>query len=224
MHFHPFQYLADVGVSVSLSATIGPHWLPIHIGPIEISASINLHGTPIAGCARLHISFFSVTVYLGPDNAEPPRLDLKFFLRMIKQVPADTEDDTIDDFLFSVTDGLISNAHTNSSESAVQDKSKVVKVRGSNLALNIQTRMPVIRAVINGNGVDLPKDADSTIYARPMQLDTSFSQSEMSISLKNGKNLSTVKLEATPRVKSVPSALFGKCEDFPLLLSCRHRR
>ena len=49
MHFHYFQYQADVGVSVSASATTGPHWLPIHIGPIEISASVNLHGPPIAG-------------------------------------------------------------------------------------------------------------------------------------------------------------------------------
>ena len=72
--------------------------------------------------------------------------------------------------------------------------------------------MPVIIAVINGNGTDLPKGIDVMVYAKPMQLDTAFSQSEMSITLKDGESLRTVKLEAAPFAKCVSSAIFGKCE------------
>lgn len=220
MHFHPFYFEADVGICLCASVTLPCKLFTLHLGPLEFSASLSLHGPPVAGVASLHLWRWSVTVCFGPPPLPMPALDLDHFIRMIKNVAQDAEQSVVDAtpaHLLSITKGAVTPGEAAAAANSGKNDadSPPTEIRGSLLQFEVQTRVPVLSATISGQDrhdtvtVD-GKTVTPRIFARPMQRPDAFAASHLVISLVRTKSSEVVSLNATPILKDMPPALWGE--------------
>ncbi|KAK3376171.1 hypothetical protein B0T24DRAFT_572789 [Lasiosphaeria ovina] len=216
MQFHPFSYEANVAVTLFATAALNLVLWTEHFGPMEFSATLSLRGPPLAGEAKLHLWRWNIEVVFGQAPAKPKALTLDQFVRMVKNLPLDTpprESSPVPDHLVDVTGGRAPADGAEASRSPVE-------VFGAGMRVEVQTRVPVLKARISGNTeqprASTVKDRQGQIlttrlFARPMQLTQEFGASELVITLK-GERGGEVPLNAQPVVKGVPPALWGECE------------
>ena len=215
MNFHPFYFEADVGVSIYASVSIGKGWFSIHLGPLEFTASLSLHGPPIAGTAHLHLWTYSVTVCFGPGPAPPPALGWTDFLRLVKNLQKGEDETKMTNFMFTITQGEITPGSADAGATPAQG---VSNVRAAQFKFQVETRVLVIAAVIGpaGKSVISTDDAGNPwtpqVYATPMQLGSPFSGSDLSILLKRESTDELAPLKGTPMFKKLPPALWGECK------------
>jgi uncharacterized protein DUF6603 len=168
IHFRPFQFQAEVGINVYVSATIG--WEPFSTDvSLEIGASLSLHGPPLAGVAHLHLWFINVTVRFGPDRTLLLKLSMTDLLILVKQVKTLEEAKALPDHLFSITKGAITPEVKQKGSEA---EKAIPKVRCAQLQFEVLSRVPIIFAECNKRPASLGEKRD--VYSVPMQLAAPF--------------------------------------------------
>jgi len=220
LQFHPFFFDIQIGINFYAAVTLGSGILSLHLGPLEFSATLMLHGPPVAGQATLHLWRWDVTVVFGPPPSPPPALKLRDFVLMIKnQKPEDKE--TKPDFMFSIVKGAV--APDKADEPLSSDPTKAIDVRGADFQFTIETRFPITNATVN-NQTAKPftsngklSEVTPPIYSIPMQKREAMMSSVLTIILtRDGEAVSdsmrSIKLIEQPIIKQLPPALWGQCE------------
>jgi hypothetical protein len=215
MHFQPFHFEADVGVTVYVSSVIGWGILSKDVN-VDVSARVELWGPPLAGVAHLHLWFIDISVRFGPGRALPDRLSTTKFLTMIKQAASDSEAGDIEDHLFSVVRGAIMDGEVIPNPKR-GEKPKPIRVRASLLRFEVQTRFPVRTARYNDDDEWTPQGG-SEIWISPMQLNSSINESKFEVKVTNTSNPEAPKpaFELKPIIKPVAPAIWRRCKSgFP---------
>ena len=215
MNFHPFYFEAEVGVSIYASVSIGKGWFSIHLGPLEFTASLSLHGPPY----RRHCSSAPMDVQrhrvlrarsraacgAGVDRLPPSG-----------QEPAGGRGREEDNELYVYHHAGRDHARLGGCRSHA--RAGVSNVRAAQFKFQVETRVPVMAAVIGAAGKSAI-GADEAgnpwtpqVYAAPMQLDSPFGGSDLSILLKRESTDELVPLKGTPVFKKLPPALWGVCK------------
>jgi hypothetical protein len=182
-----------------------------------------LRGPPISGEAHLHLWRWDVQVVFGPPPTPARSLNLREFVRMIKNLPLDADDATeakVHDLLVRFTGGLV----VTDGVAGDVKKSQSVLVRGAQLRFEVQSRMPILTAHVGGHDPDVmipTSDGKGTVkprlFARPMQLANELHQSKLEIVLKRKTAVAEVVLDVEPIVKNVPPSIWGACKVFFVL-------
>ncbi|UKZ78429.1 hypothetical protein TrVFT333_006169 [Trichoderma virens FT-333] len=225
MHFHPFSFEINIGVSIYASAKMDLLLCTKTYSPLALSASLSLWGPPIAGLVTLKLWEFEIKVAFGPSRFNPKSLSLNQFVRVVKNLPAEEPRDggkekEIPNHIVSVIAGKVATGENKTTNS--------VEISAAGLLIQVQARVPVLSALISGN-TETKKSIVQTgngetitpqIFARPMLLKNPFQISELVITLlqKNGEE---IKLNANPLIQSLPPALWGDYVEKPDLTSLK---
>jgi len=86
MTFHPFHFVADIGVEVGVEFDLELLFITIHIS-VHLSAGVHLAGPSFGGYAYVDFWVFGFTVPFGDQNDRPPALTLDQFQDLLLQVP-----------------------------------------------------------------------------------------------------------------------------------------
>ncbi|KAI1161146.1 hypothetical protein F5B18DRAFT_674876 [Nemania serpens] len=214
VQLHPFWFDVNVGFRFSAEVHIGSGILAINLGPVGFGADMHLWGPSVSGTAKLHFFCFSHTVYFGSTDpsGRAPKLEIDGFLRLVKNQDdhssksSTAADAPIDDFyLFSILSGTVSQKKAASEQSTAITSGRsgdvtltVAHVRGSQLEMTIQTRVPVLSAVFNKDKDGHSHDSQS-LFAAPMQLDKPFTLSQLLVLLVlDGSGGADIQLDCTP--------------------------
>ncbi|EHK18407.1 uncharacterized protein TRIVIDRAFT_225720 [Trichoderma virens Gv29-8] len=225
MHFHPFSFEINIGVSIYASAKMDLLLCTKTYSPLALSASLSLWGPPIAGLVTLKLWEFEIKVAFGPSRFKPKSLSLNQFVRVVKNLPAEEPRDggkekEIPNHIVSVIAGKVATGENKTTNS--------VEISAAGLLIQVQARVPVLSALISGN-TETKKSIVQTgngetitpqIFARPMLLKNPFQKSELVVTLlqKNGEE---IKLNANPLIQSLPPALWGDYVEKPDLASLK---
>lgn len=221
LQFHPFWFDIEIGVSFYASVRIGIGILSIHLGPLEFSASVRLHGPPVAGRATLHLWRWDVAVCFGAPPKPPAKLELDEFIMMVKNQKPDDKTPK-PDYLLSITRGAIETDRPDEAAQGMDDPNKTIEIRASQLQFLVQTKIPIKSATINAKPANLRNDQaetetiDPQIFAVPMQLRKSMTVSTLTVELtrdgdERTKSMDAIRLIGHPMVKTIPSAIWGPC-------------
>ncbi|KAF4960790.1 hypothetical protein FGADI_733 [Fusarium gaditjirri] len=223
LQLHPFWFDVNVGFQFSAEIHLGWSFLAINLGPLTFGADLHLWGPSVSGTATLHFWSMSHTISFGStgSGAAPAKLDVDAFLKLVRnQGSSSSGDGTADDYLFAITAGTVSTTSTTSTTTITTSQTndyitEKVHVRGAQLNLVIKTRVPILSASFNapkgstGNSETIDTTS-SELYAAPMQLTTSFTQSRLVVQLTgNVAGSEMPKLLYNPITTKVPPTLWG---------------
>lgn len=197
--WRPFQYQANIAVSIGVSyqlSVLGCH----KTITAAIGASLDLHGPPTSGIARVNLVVVSFSVRFGSDSvaaASQKPLGWKDFASLL---PASSVLCRI-----AVTDGLYRSQK-------ISDTGKETRlfVRAKRFGFQTRSAIPVSHAVRDADGHTAAGDAQHTIAVRPMNVDAV--ASTHSVRLYRGHDTvpaDTTGWTMTGLRQSVPGALWG---------------
>ncbi|KAI8681739.1 hypothetical protein NCS55_00426800 [Fusarium keratoplasticum] len=214
MHYHPFFFIAEVGICLWAEVNIPALLCDIHLGPKEFSARLGLQGPPMAGCVHLHFWKYDLIVAFGPMSMRPPPLSWEPFLRMVKNLPAEPHESdakNAPNHIITITKGALP-VHE-SARPGFQDKgSPRVEIRATHLEFQVQARVPVLSATVGKNATFETKGS-SSLFARPMQHKEAIRNSHLKVTLKHeGTGDPILQLQNTVTKKVAP-ALWGRYKD-----------
>ncbi|KAL6413187.1 hypothetical protein AUP68_02688 [Ilyonectria robusta] len=214
MHFHPYSFNIDVGVTFSAELNLKVAFWNVHLGPYEFSARLGLYGPPLAGYAHLHFWRWDTVVVFGPAASPPQPLSWESFVRMVKNLPAESQDrseDRTPNHIITITKGAVP-AEKNHQPANQSNDSVSIDIRGTHLEFEVQVRVPVLKATFIGE--TSPKEYQSPLFARPMQHEKPISESHLTVELKGPKG--SVPLQSQQAsVKNVAPALWGRYDRAP---------
>ncbi|KAH7018960.1 hypothetical protein EDB80DRAFT_886738 [Ilyonectria destructans] len=220
MHYHPFSFSADVGITLWVEVNLPALIYKIHLGPKEISARLSLYGPPMAGYVHLHFWTYNTIVAFGSQASRPPPLSWESFLRMVKNLPVEPDaSDAVKapNHMVTITKGAVpvhENAHPAEEGGNSPD---VVEIRATQLEFQVQARVPVLSAKL-GETAPFETKGSSSLFARPMQRTEAIADSHLTVTLKRtDTEESQVTLQtANVVMKKVAPALWGRYkEDAP---------
>ncbi|KAM6535497.1 hypothetical protein FALCPG4_005055 [Fusarium falciforme] len=217
MHYHPFFFMAEVGICLWAEVNIPALLCDIHLGPKEFSARLSLQGPPMAGYVHLHFWKYDTIVAFGPMSLRPPPLSWEPFLRMAKNLPAEPRESdakNAPNHIITITKGALP-AHESARPGFQDEGSPRVEIRATHLEFQVQARVPVLSATVGKNAPFETKGSYS-LFARPMQHKEAIENSHLKVTLKHEGTdaASEPKLQLQNTVmKKVAPALWGRYKD-----------
>lgn len=238
MTFHPFHFIADVGVEVGVEFALELLFVTIHIS-VHLSADVHLEGPPFGGSAYVDFWVFGFTVPFGDTSRVPPKLSLADFETVLQQIPdADSAKNPGAGVHPLHVMSVESGRFTEKQNDTQTKQGDIWEVKRGGFVFRVQSRIPVQFV----DQPDWPKDEGastvapegSDFYGTPMQL---------SHQLTSQMHVQVTKLEDEPGVspqpkdfhiriqviKQMPLSIWGKCElpsiqSADLILTVPHRQ
>ncbi|KAJ4030770.1 hypothetical protein NW761_013349 [Fusarium oxysporum] len=170
MHYHPFNYALQVGISLWAEVNIPALLCSIHLGPKEFSARLDLQGPPMAGHVHLHFWKYDAIIAFGAQAIQSSPLSWEQFLRMVKNMPAEAhESDAIksSNHTVNITKGVVP-VHKDAKPATDDKSSSEVEIRATHLEFQVQARVPILSLTI-GAAPRSKLQGSASLYARPMQ-------------------------------------------------------
>lgn len=224
MTFHPFHFIADVGVEIGVEFDLELLFITIHIS-VHLSADLNIHGNPIGGSVYVDFWVFGFTVPFGEDDQARPALTLAEFHTFLQHVPdADSpksSSTTVNPLhVLSVESGRF----TEKQQDTQTKQGDRWEVKRGGFVFRVQSRIPLQTI----DQPDEPKIADASttapagadFYGVPMQL-TQQLTSEMHVYITKSEDEPGVpdKPEdfriSSQVIKELPLSLWGPCQCCP---------
>lgn len=241
MQYHPFKFIADIGLEVGVKFTLELLFVSIDIS-VTLRAELTLWGVPFGGEVYVDFWVFGFTIAFGEDQSDPA-ITLAAFEELLMQVPdADSATAAGDQ------SGTVNRMHVLSVETGrYTEKAKagdsttkrgdIWEVKRGGFVFRVQSRVPLQSVEQPAFASDKEKSAvtraasSTPFYARPMHLQTQLT-STMTVSIRKHElitveeetptgKVTTTKhndgpdLEFTPVkpvLKQVPLALWGLCK------------
>lgn len=217
MHYHPFFFMAEVGICLRAEVNIPALLCNIHLGPKEFSARLGIQGPPMAGYVELHFWKYDTIVAFGPMSVRPPPLSWEPFLRMAKNLPAElreSEAKNAPNHIITITKGALP-VHESARPGFKDEGSPRAEIRATHLAFQVQTRVPMLSATV-GQNAPFETKGSSSLFARPMQHKEEITSSHLKVTLKHEgldvANPPKLRLQNTVQKKVAP-ALWGRFKD-----------
>ncbi len=222
MEYHPFSFIADIGLDVGVRFTLELLFVSIDIS-ITLRAELTLWGVPFGGEVYVDFWVFGFTIGFGEDQ-QSPAITLAAFQELLFQVPdgdsaaaTGEQAGTVDRLhVLSVETGRYTEKAKESDTTTKQGDMWEVKRGG--FVFRVQSRVP-LQSVVQPKFLNDEKKkvatsviSDMPFYARPMHLQTQLTSS-MSVTVTKHEN--SVVMEFTPVkavLKQVPLALWGFCK------------
>ncbi|KAJ3466985.1 hypothetical protein MRS44_004549 [Fusarium solani] len=217
MHYHPFFFIAEVGICLWAEVNIPALLCNIHLGPKEFSARLGLQGPPMAGYVHLHFWKYDTIVAFGPMSLRPPPLSWEPFLRMVKNLPAEPRESdakNAPNHIITITKGALP-VHESARPGFQDEGSPRVEIRATHLEFQVQARVPMLSATV-GQNAPFKTSSSSSLFARPMQHKEAIASSHMTVTLQHvgADAASQPKLQLQNTVmKKVAPALWGRYKD-----------
>ncbi|CAM1505213.1 Fc.00g108500.m01.CDS01 [Cosmosporella sp. VM-42] len=209
MHFHPFFFLADVGIALHAEINIPLLLWTLHLGPLEFSASLSLHGPPVGGVASLHLWRWDVDVSFGPQQIQVNALSLQQLICMVKNLPVESnqkEADGVPNHFLTITKGVVTAEKKPDGTKGLA--TGPVEIRGTQFEFEIEARVPILTSTVGA--LDLKSQAATELFARPMQLETSMKASHLTVTLARDTTKQSVSLGGKAIANQVAPAIWGK--------------
>ena len=238
MEYHPFSFIADIGLEVGVKFTLELLFVSIDIS-ITLRAELTLWGVPFGGEVYVDFWVFGFTIGFGEDQ-QSPAITLAAFQELLFQVPdgdsaaaTGEQAGTVDRLhVLSVETGRYTEKAKESDTTTKQGDMWEVKRGG--FAFRVQSRVP-LQSVVQPKFLNDEKKkvatsviSDMPFYARPMHLQTQLTSS-MSVTVTKHEDSAVMEFAPVKAVlKQVPLALWGFCKlysssllDLPVLRMAR---
>ncbi|KAI8722383.1 hypothetical protein NCS52_00382000 [Fusarium sp. LHS14.1] len=214
MHYHPFSFVAEVGICLWAEVNIPALLCTIHLGPKEFSARLGLQGPPIAGYVHLHFWKYDLVVGFGPMLSRPPPLSWEPFLNLVKNLPAEPRKSDVKNapnHIITIIKGALP-VHESARPAFRDEGSTKVEICATHLEFQVQVRVPMLSAIVGENAAFMTSSS-SSLYARAMQHSEAIKNSHLKVTLRHegSDDASQPKLQLQSTVtKKVAPALWGR--------------
>lgn len=227
INYGPFYFLATIGVNIGIKYVL-------KAGPVEknfdidFSATLNLHGPPLAGSVTIDWSIISFTIYFGSSTAQNKPLTWDGFQQLLLQPnPSKKSVETMRTAssmqAITATNGLLDDPNSNQMQiktSTVTPKSVPPPwtINGAVFAFSFVALFPISSIQYNSRDTTDENlkhlfDGTDNIYVKPMHVANPV-ESQCKIEIKN------MTAQGTPyqdfaiqsAIKRVPTALWGQCK------------
>ncbi|KAI1129986.1 hypothetical protein F5Y10DRAFT_290235 [Nemania abortiva] len=219
MEYHPFKFIADIGVEVGVHFILEILFISIDIS-ISIRAELTLWGVPFGGEVYVDFWVFGFTIGFG-ESQRDPAVNLEAFRELLIQVP-DSDSATSEGQNAGSVDKLhvLSVESGRYSENAKPDdtttkQGDVWEVKRGGFVFRVQSRVPlqsIVELEFTNDPVKGPATStrsDKSFYARPMQLQSQLT-STMTVGITKKEDGEILEFPLVRQVvKQVPLALWG---------------
>lgn len=143
MTFHPFHFVADIGVEIGVEFDLELLFVTIHIS-VHISADVHLQGPPFGGYAHVDFWVFGFTVPFGDNANKIPQMYLSDLNTLLMQMPdADSPKNTSTSVnplhVLSVEGGRFTEKQTDTQTK----QGDVWEVKRGGFVFRVQSRIPL---------------------------------------------------------------------------------
>jgi hypothetical protein len=196
MAWAPFHYEADIGVWIGARFTMRVGEITSVIA-FQLGASLSIWGPDFAGIARIDLGVAAFSVRIGAENVSRTPEPIKWnefcgrFIPHVDSRPAPLG--------VTITGGLIRE----------DKKAGLILVNPSELALSVDTYIPVTSVLLNDKPFDQGQEKVETKFGiRPLAETTIASRLEVRF-VRIGTQREAYQLEARPLTKGLPEALWS---------------
>jgi hypothetical protein len=208
VNFHPFHYEVSVGVQAGVTAQIKKWGISVKHS-FELSATLDIHGPPMAGIAHFSVWIIKFTVAFGESKAPTKPLTLAAFWDTLAQGSPGTSS-----HVMAVESGLVPpttsagppTGNTQSSPEKNDGSSTISQVRGGSVVFGVYSRTPISTATYHGQNA---LKSSQPIYSRAMQLKSETIQSTIDFTIDHD---TIIPFQMEPITKKLPASMWGKCE------------
>lgn len=185
-----------MGVDLGASYTVD-HWYCHDTFSLSFSASVTLHGPPMAG--TVHVSWWvcDIDIAFGPGYAPKPAKTLPEFWAMLTQ-----QNNGDRQHMVVAEQGVLP------SETSTMQEAAPWRVRAGSFAFRVQLRAAATSAVFLDREVSGPHQ----LHAKPMKDEGRELTSKVTLRIKADRHGEQPLFDVKPIMKEVPSALYGECK------------
>ncbi len=221
MEYHPFRFIADIGLEVGVSFTLEILFITIDID-VTIRAELTLWGVPFGGEVYVDFWVFGFTIDFG-EGQQDPAIDLLAFRNLLMQVP-----DADSAAASGASAGSVDKLHVLSVESGrfvekakgsdlTAKRNDIWEVKRGGFVFRVQSRVPlqsIVEPAFKSDPIKGPitsATSQNPFYARPMQLQSQLI-STMTVNVAKEEDHEVMEFTLMQSVtKQAPLALWGYC-------------